>query len=241
MARRRRARCAARLSYGLGALPSRRSHERAAEAARSSVGAGSVRWLSPPQPSRALAGCGVLFSSSLLCLLRSSASGKHAAAAGKPPRATVVDPSPIAATTRTRTIAAGSMRARRVMACGSDVGARAWRSSSASTHSAQHAAARFGRGLATCTPIGPTHGPFHHMCAHRATLSSRGAHARRDRAVDGEVQFASARGAWSSCSAGQLDAAAPRGARRAFGGVSLLAAAARRRAVRDDARCAALE
>ena len=99
MARRRRARCAARLSYGLGALPSRRSHERAAEAARSSVGAGSVRWLSPPQPSRALAGCGVLFSSSLLCLLRSSASGKHAAAAGKPPRATVVDPSPIAATT----------------------------------------------------------------------------------------------------------------------------------------------
>ena len=142
---------------------------------------------------------------------------------------------------RTRTIAAGSMRARRVMACGSDVGARAWRSSSASTHSAQHAAARFGRGLATCTPIGPTHGPFHHMCAHRATLSSRGAHARRDRAVDGEVQFASARGAWSSCSAGQLDAAAPRGARRAFGGVGLLAAAARRRAVRDDARCAALE
>ena len=90
MARRRRARCAARLSYGLGALPSRRSHERVAEAARSSVDAGSVRWFSPPQPSRALAGCGVLFSSSLLCLLRSSASGKHAAAAGKPPRATVV-------------------------------------------------------------------------------------------------------------------------------------------------------
>ena len=90
MARRRRARCAARLSCGLGALPSRRSHERVAEAARSSVGAGSDRRLSPPQPSRALAGCGVLFSSSLLCLLRSSASGKHAAAAGKPPRATVV-------------------------------------------------------------------------------------------------------------------------------------------------------
>ena len=43
---------------------------------------------------------------------------------------------------RTRTIAAGSMRARRVMACGSDVGARAWRSSSASTHSAPRAAAR---------------------------------------------------------------------------------------------------
>ena len=98
MARRRRARCAARLSCGLGALPSRRSHERVAEAARSSVGAGSDRRLSPPQPSRALAGCGVLFSSSLLCLLRSSASGKHAAAAGKPPRATAIDPPPIAAT-----------------------------------------------------------------------------------------------------------------------------------------------
>ena len=34
------------------------------------------------------------------------------------------------------------MRGRRVMACGSDVGARAWRSSTASTHSAPRAAAR---------------------------------------------------------------------------------------------------
>ena len=143
MARRRRARCAARLSCGLGALPRRRSHERAAEAACSSVDAGSDRRLSPPQPSRALAGCGVLFSSSLLCLLRSSASGKHAAAAGKPPRATAItiDP-PRLQRRRTRTIAAGPMRGRRVMACGSDVGARAWRLSSASTHSAPRAAAR---------------------------------------------------------------------------------------------------
>ena len=141
----------------------------------------------------------------------------------------------------TRTIAAGPMRAPRVMACGSDVGARAWRSSSASTHSAPRAAARFGRELAACTPIGSTHDPFHHMCAHRATLSSRGARTRRDHAVDGEVPFASAHAAWSSCSAGQLDAAAPRGARMAFGGVSSLATAARRRVVRDDVRCAAFE
>ena len=221
MARRRRARCAARLSYGLGALPSRRSHERVAEAARSSVGAGSDRRLSPPQPSRALAGCGVLFSSSLLCLLRSSASQAST------PRRQANHRAPPPSTPRrsqrrcTRTIAAGPMRARRVMACGSDVGARAWRSSSASTHSAPRAAARFGRGLATCTPIGSTHGPFRQMHARRAALSSRGAHARRDRAVDGEVQFASARGAWSSCPAGQLDAAAPRGARLGFRGRQL--------------------
>ena len=44
----------------MGALPSRRPHERVAEAARNSAGAGSDRWLSPPQPSRAPAGCGVL-------------------------------------------------------------------------------------------------------------------------------------------------------------------------------------
>jgi len=220
MARRRRARCAARLSCGLGALPRRRSHERAAEAACSSVGAGSDRRLSPPQPSRALAGCGVLFSSSLLCLLRSSASGKHAAAAGKPPRATAIDP-PRSQRRRTRTIAAGPMRARRVMACGSDVGARAWRSTPLARTQRRAPPRVFGRGLATCTPIGSTHGPFRHMRARRAALSSRGAHARRDRAVVGEVQFASARGAWSSCPAGQLDAAAPRGTRLGFRGRQL--------------------
>ena len=36
-----------------------------------------------------------------------------------------------------------------------------------------------------------------------------------------QVQFASARGAWSSCSAGQLDAAASRGVRLGFRGRQL--------------------
>ena len=122
---------------------------------------------------------------------------------------------------RTRTIAAGPMRGRRVMACGSDVGARAWRSTPLARTQRRAPPRVFGRGLATCTPVGSTHGPFRHMRARRAALSSRGAHARRDRAVDGEVQFASARGAWSSCPAGQLDAAAPRGARLGFRGRQL--------------------
>ena len=108
------------------------------------------------------------------------------------------------------------------MACGSDVGARAWRSTPLARTQRRAPPRVFGRGLATCTPVGSIHGPFRHMRARRAVLSWRGAHARRDRAVDGEVQFASARGAWwSSCPAGQLDAAAPRGARLGFRGRQL--------------------
>ena len=175
----------------MGALPSRRSHERVAEAARSSVGAGFARWLSPPQPSRALAEGGVLFSSSLLCLLRSSgsASGKHAAAAGKTPRATVVDPSPNAATTRAYDSGkfgeSTSCHGVRVL-----MSARAHGGRAARARTQRRAPQRaFGRRLATCTPIGSTHGPFRHMRARRAAISSRGAHARRNRAVDGEVQF----------------------------------------------------
>ena len=141
MARRRRARCAARLSCGLGALPSRRSHERVAEAARSSVGAG----LSGGSRHRSRAGRsrGVVFCSRRRCSVccarpHQASTPRRQANHRAPPSSTL----PRSQRRCTRTIAAGPMRARRVMACGSDVGARAWRSSSASTHSAPRAAAR---------------------------------------------------------------------------------------------------